>query len=164
MRYWLVKSEPDCYSIDDLKRDKRTFWDGVRNYQARNYMRDGMKLGDLVLYYHSGVDATAIVGVAKVVKESYPDPTQFDPESQYFDETSKKDDPRWMLVDLGFEAKFDQPLTLAALRSEKALDKMVLLQKGSRLSVQPVTESEFQHVMAMAGSSGAAPKKAKKSK
>jgi predicted RNA-binding protein with PUA-like domain len=163
MHYWLVKSEPESYSIDDLKRDKRTSWTGVRNYQARNYMRDGMKLGDLVLYYHSR-DNPAIVGIAKVVKESYPDATQFDSKSQYFDETSKKDDPRWMLVDLAFETKFDEPLALAALRSEKELAKMVLLQKGSRLSVQPVTEPEFQHVVTMAGNKDAAQKKARKSK
>ena len=161
MPHWLVKSEADSYSIDDLKRDKRTFWSGVRNYQARNYMRDGMKLGDLVLYYHSGGDAPAIVGVAKVVKESYPDPTAFDSKSNYYDEKSKRESPTWMLVDLAFERKIDPPITLESLRKVKELAKMVLLQKGSRLSVQPVSEDEFNMVMALAASASTPKKKGK---
>lgn len=155
MPYWLVKSEPDCYSIDDLKRDKKTYWDGVRNYQARNYLRDGMKLGDLVLFYHSSAEPTAIVGVAKVVKESYPDHTAFDPKCDHYDEKSKKEAPTWMMVDLAFERKIDPPLSLESLRAVKELAKMVLLQKGSRLSVQPVTETEFNIVMKLADSPSA---------
>ena len=161
MPYWLVKSEPDCYSIDDLLQDKKTFWDGVRNYQARNYLRDGMKLGDLVLYYHSSTEIPAIVGVAKVVKESYPDHTAFDPKCDHFDVKSKKESPTWMMVDLAFVRKIDPPITLESLRQVKELAKMTLLQKGSRLSVQPVTESEFNVVISLADSA-TTPKSASK--
>lgn len=154
MAFWLVKTEPDSYSIDDLARDKQTFWDGVRNYQARNSMRDGMKLGDEVFFYHSGGETPAIVGMAKVVKEAYPDHSAFDPKSKYFDEKSKRESPTWMMVDLAFERKFDPPITLESLRAIKSLAKMVLLQKGSRLSVQPVTADEFKTIMAIAKSGG----------
>jgi predicted RNA-binding protein with PUA-like domain len=152
MGFWLVKSEPDCYSIDDLERDKKTYWDGVRNYQARNYLRDSMKLGDLVLFYHSSTEIPAIVGVAKVVKESYPDHTAFDPKCDHFDEKSKKESPTWMMVDLAFERRIVPPISLESLRQVKDLAKMVLLQKGSRLSVQPVTEEEFKVVMSLSES------------
>lgn len=156
MRYWLVKSEPESYSIDDLQRDGRTFWDGVRNYQARNYLRDGMKLGDLAFFYHSGGPAPAIVGLAKVVREGYPDHTAFDPKSHHFDEKSKKESPTWMMVDLEFVRKIDPPLTLETLRGVKSLSKMVLLQKGSRLSVQPVAPEEFETIMKLADSQAGA--------
>lgn len=150
MAYWLVKTEPDSYSIDDLKRDKKTFWNGVRNYQARNYLRDGMKLGELVFFYHSSTDQPAIVGLAKLVKQAYADPTAFDPKSPYYDEKSKKESPTWIMVDLAFERKFDSPVTLESLRGVKDLAKMVLLQKGSRLSVQPVADDEFKTIMTLA--------------
>lgn len=149
MRYWLMKSEPDVYSIDDLERDGRTMWDGVRNYQARNNMRS-MKVGDRVLFYHSRQDPPAIVGVAEVVREAYPDPTQFDPGSKYYDPKSSEDDPRWWLVDVGFVEKLKQPVTLPAVKAEMRLQNMVLVRR-SRLSVQPVEDKEYRRVMEMAG-------------
>lgn len=144
-----MKSEPDVYSIDDLKRDRRTPWNGVRNYQARNQMR-AMKKGDLVLFYHSRSKPPAVAGVAKVMKEVYPDPTQFNRKSEYHDPGSSKDDPRWWLVDVGFVERFANPVTLPAIKSEKRLADMVLV-NNSRLSVQPVTEQEYTRVRAMAG-------------
>lgn len=147
--YWLMKSEPDVYSIDDLERDGSTMWDGVRSYQARNNMQE-MEEGDLVLYYHSRQNPPSVVGVAEVVKESYPDPTQFDPDSDYFDEKSDEDDPRWWLVDVGFVEKFAEPVSLHAIKDEPSLSDMVLV-KNSRLSVQPVKKSEFEEVRRMAG-------------
>src|SRR5688572_11053544 len=147
-RYWLMKSEPDVYSIDDLRRDKRTAWNGVRSYQARNHMR-AMKKGELVLFYHSSSDPTGVAGVAKVVKEAYPDPTQFDRKSEYHDPKSSKDDPRWWLVDVGFVKRFDDPVLLTAIKADQRLAEMVLV-NNSRLSVQPVTEKEFERVMELA--------------
>ena len=147
--YWLMKSEPHVYSIDDLRRDKRTAWNGVRNYQARNHMR-AMTKGDLVLFYHSSSDPTGVAGVAKVVKVAYPDPTQFDPKSEYHDPKSPKNEPRWWLVDVGFVRRFDAPVPLATIKADKRLAEMVLV-NNSRLSVQPVTEKEFNRVMELAG-------------
>ena len=144
-----MKSEPNVYSIDDLERDKRTAWNGVRNYQARNHMR-AMKKGDLVLFYHSSAEPTGVAGVAKVVKEAYPDPTQFDRKSEYHDPKSPKDDPRWWLVDVGFVQRFADPVSLQAIKAEKRLKDMVLV-NNSRLSVQPVTDDEYARVCAMAG-------------
>jgi predicted RNA-binding protein with PUA-like domain len=149
---WLVKSEPTVYSIDDLRRDKRTAWNGVRNYQARNHLRT-MRKGDLVLFYHSSSDPTGVAGVAKVVKEAYPDPTQFDARSEYHDPRSSKDDPRWWLVDVGFVARFADPVPLAVIKADKRLADMVLV-NNSRLSVQPVTEKEFDRVLEIAKGSG----------
>lgn len=148
-RYWLMKSEPDVYSIDDLKKDKRTMWNGVRSYQARNHMRD-MKKGDEVLFYHSRQSPPGVVGVAKVVKEAYPDPTQFEKKSDYYDAKSSKDDPRWWLVDIGFVRKLPEEVPLPSIKKEKRLKDMVLV-NNSRLSVQPVTEAEFARVMDMGG-------------
>jgi predicted RNA-binding protein with PUA-like domain len=148
-----VKSEPNVYSIDDLRRDKRTAWNGVRNYQARNHMR-AMKKGDLVLFYHSSADPTGVAGVAKVVKEAYPDPTQFDARSEYHDPKSPKGDPRWWLVDVGFVARVPQTVLLAAIKADKRLADMVLV-NNSRLSVQPVTEKEFDRVLEISKGSGA---------
>ena len=148
MRYWLMKSEPDVYSIDDLKSDRRTPWDGVRNYQARNHMR-AMEKGDLVLFYHSRSKPPAVAGVAKVVKEAYPDPTQFDRKSKYFDPKSPKDAPRWSLVDVGFVERFSAPVPLPAIKADRRLSDMVLV-NNSRLSVQPVEDREFERVRAMA--------------
>ena len=148
-RYWLMKSEPDCFSIDDLAAapDQTTFWDGVRNYQARNFMRDEMQKGDGILFYHSNADPPGIAGLATVVKESYPDFTAFDPQNPHFDAKSKQSDPTWMMVDIKFKRKFSRLLTLAELKSVAELEGMVLLQKGSRLSVQPVTEAQFNCIL-----------------
>jgi predicted RNA-binding protein with PUA-like domain len=144
-QYWLVKSEPDCFSFDDLLQSagQTTCWDGVRNYQARNFMRDDMKRGDLAFFYHSSADPPAIVGVAEVVRESYPDHTAFDPKEEHFDPKSDSDSPTWMMVDVRAVGPLARPLTLADLRGVPGLERMVLLQKGSRLSVQPVTAEEW---------------------
>lgn len=148
-KYWLMKSEADVYSIDDLREDGRTLWDGVRNYQARNNMKE-MKEGDLVLYYHSRQSPSAVTGLARVVRESYPDPTQFDPKNKYFDEKSSEDDPRWWLVDIEFVRKFDEQVGLPEIKARKGLSEMVLV-RNSRLSVQPVRKKEFETVLKMAG-------------
>lgn len=147
-----MKSEPDVYSIDDLRRDRRTGWNGVRNYQARNHMRQ-MKKGDLVLFYHSRSEPPAVAGVAKVVKEAYPDPTQFDRRSEYHDPKSDKGDPRWWLVDVGFVERFAHPVSLQAIKAERGLRDMVLV-NNSRLSVQPVSPDEYARVRAMAKAAG----------
>ncbi len=145
-RYWLVKSEPDVFSFDDLlaRPGRTTHWDGVRNYQARNTMRDAMKKGDLVFFYHSSTDPAAIVGIAEVVREGYADPTALDPTDSHYDPKSKPDAPTWFMVDLKAVEKLRRPLSLAELRGVKGLEKMTLLQKGSRLSVQPVTAAEWK--------------------
>ena len=152
-RYWLVKSEPDVFSFDDLMASpgRTTCWDGVRNYQARNSMRDDMKKGDLVLFYHSSAEPTEIVGIAEVVRESYPDHTALDPRDPHFDPKSKADAPTWMMVDIKARKRLAKPLSLADLRGVKGLEKMVLLQKGSRLSVQPVTAKEWEIVCRLGG-------------
>jgi predicted RNA-binding protein with PUA-like domain len=151
MQYWLMKSEADVYSIDQLAADGSTLWDGVRNYQARNNMKQ-MHEGDLVLYYHSRQNPSAVVGLARVVREAYPDPTQFDPKNKYFDEKSSRDDPRWELVDVAFVRKFERPVTLHDVKAEPSLSDMVLV-NNSRLSVQPVLPEEFEKVLQMAGES-----------
>lgn len=150
MRYWLMKSEPDVYSIDHLARDKSTNWNGVRNYQARNFMRDQMQIGDKVLFYHSNCDEPAIVGIAEVSKLAYPDPSQFDRKSKYYDEKSTPDNPRWLNVDIRFVRKI-RPVTLAAMRDHKPVETMRILQRGNRLSITPVDPKEWKAVMAMAG-------------
>ena len=147
--YWLAKSEADCYSIDDLKKDKKTHWNGIRNYQARNFMRDGMKQGDLVLFYHSNACPPGVVGVAKVVKEAYPDHTQFDPDDDHFDPKSTQENPRWVMVDLSYVEKFKHELSLEELRSHKELADMLVLRKGQRLSLMPVEAKEFELVRKM---------------
>jgi len=143
MAYWLMKSEPDAYSIDDLERDGREMWDGIRNYQARNMMRDDMRVGDEVIFYHSACKEPAAVGLMKIAGEPYPDPTQFDPESKYYDPKSDKNDPRWCLVDVEFVRKFSRPLLLKELRAEPGLEGMLLLRKGNRLSITPVEKSHW---------------------
>jgi len=150
-RHWLLKSEPDAFSFDDLtaKPNGTTGWDGVRNYQARNYMRDDMKKGDLAFFYHSGGEP-AIVGVAEVVREGHPDPTAFDRKDSHFDPKSKLDAPTWFMVDIRAVEKLPRPLPLAELRGVKGLERMVLLQKGSRLSVQPVSKEEWDIVYRLA--------------
>ncbi len=153
-QYWLMKSEPGDYSIDDLARDRLTYWDGVRNYQARNLMRDRMRVGDGVLYYHSNAKPPAVVGRARVCSESYPDPTQFDPDDSHYDPKSDPDNPRWHLVDIEFLDKFERPVPLPEMRANPELEGMALLRRGQRLSVQPVTEREWRIVCAMAGVDG----------
>lgn len=148
-QHWMVKSEPTTYSISHLKRDGKTGWEGVRNYQARNTMRDLMKAGDRVLFYHSG-EGAGIAGVAVVVGKPRPDPSQWDPKSEAFDKGSPKDEPRWIMVDLKFERQFPHVLAMAELRKEPALKEMVVLRRGNRLSVMPVTAAEFAAVERMA--------------
>lgn len=149
-QYWLMKSEPDVFSIDDLKEVDTEPWDSIRNYEARNFMRDDMKVGDKVLFYHSNVRPPAIVGTMEVASEPYPDPTQFDPDSDYFDEKSSEEDPRWQLVDVKFVQKFDEPVTRDAVKAEKSLQDMVLLNRF-RLSITPVTEQEWKKIHEMTG-------------
>lgn len=144
-----MKSEPDVFSIDHLKTKKKSGWDGVRNYQARNYMRDDMRKGDLVLFYHSSCEVPGVAGLARVCKESHPDPTQFESSSDYYDPKSTKDNPRWFMVEVEFVEKFDRVITLAELKSRKELETMPVVQKGSRLSINPVTEKEFKTILAM---------------
>jgi predicted RNA-binding protein with PUA-like domain len=146
MRYWLMKCEPEVFSISDLKRDKRTGWEGVRNYQARNTMRDDMKVGDLAFYYHSNAEPSGIAGIMKISKAGHPDPKQFEMNSKYYDPKAAKEKPTWFQVEVEFVEEFKELLPLATLKAQKALAKMVLLQKGSRLSVQPVTEAEWKAI------------------
>lgn len=148
MKYWLMKSEPDCYSIDDLARDKVEMWDGTRNYQVRNMMRDDMKVGDRALFYHSNAGkATGIVGEMEIVKAAYPDPTQFDPESDHPDPKSDPEDPRWLCVDVKFIRKFPCVVTLTELKRNPKFEGMTVLQKGNRLSVMPVRKAHFKQVI-----------------
>ena len=145
-----MKSEPDVFSIQDLKKKKTTDWDGVRNYQARNYMRDQMKKGDLVFFYHSNAEPSGIAGIARVCKESHPDKSQFDKKSEYYDEKASKEKPNWFCVQVRFEKKFPQLISLQQLRDETALSEMLVLKKGQRLSIQPVDEKDFLHIVKMA--------------
>lgn len=149
--YWLLKTEPTTFSFEDLwKAPKRTtFWDGVRNFQARNTLRDKMKAGDQVFIYHSSTDPTGIVGIAEVAKEGYPDSTAFDVKDSHYDPKSKRESPTWYGIDVKAVEKIDPIITLEELRRTKGLEKMVLLQKGSRLSVQPVSESEWRIITAL---------------
>lgn len=151
-KYWLLKTEPGSFSIQDLASAPRqtTYWDGVRNYQARNFMRDEMKVGDGVLLYHSNADPPAVVGTAKVVREGYPDFTAWDANDKHYDPKSTAENPRWFMVDIQLEQIFEQPLSLVALRQVKALAEMELLRKGSRLSVQPVRKREFDTIHKLA--------------
>ena len=148
-RYWLMKSEPDVYSIDDLQRDGSTSWDGVRNYQARNFMRDEMRVGDLVLFYHSNTKPPGVVGLARVCREAHPDVKAFDPNSDYYDPKSTPENPVWMLVDVEFIAKFPHPVALDQIKQEQALSGMLVIKKGMRLSVQPVDPHHFERVVEM---------------
>ena len=150
MRYWLIKSEPTTYSIDDLEQMHQDHWEGVRNYQARNYMRDAMKVGDLALFYHSNATPPGVVGIARVSEEAHPDFTAWDPESKYFDPKSTPENPRWMMVSVTFVEKFPRLIPLEELRNCPELKEMVLLQKGSRLSVQPATQKEFEFIRNLA--------------
>jgi predicted RNA-binding protein with PUA-like domain len=149
MNYWLMKSEPAAFSIDDLKRKKREPWDGVRNYQARNFMRDGMRPGDQVFFYHSNSNPPGIVGIAQIDTDAYPDPSQFDPNSKYFDPGSSRDKPRWMLVDVKFVKKLKRTISLEELKADKALAEMPLLRKGNRLSVMPVDAAHWKYILGL---------------
>lgn len=153
MRYWLFKSEPDAFSIDDLKamKGKKDHWDGIRNYQARNLMRDEIKQGDLGFFYHSSCKVPGIVGIVEVVKEAYPDHTAWDPESKYYDPKSSPDNPRWVMVDVKFKQQFSEVISLEKLRTIKSLEGMVLLQKGSRLSIQPVEKKHWNTIIKLGG-------------
>jgi predicted RNA-binding protein with PUA-like domain len=150
-KFWLVKTEPDSFSIDDLAAasNQTTCWAGVRNYQARNFMRE-MKLGERVLFYHSGGDAPAVVGTARVLREAYPDHTSWDKKDPHYDPKSTPENPRWFMIDLRFDEKFKRPLSLDELRDVAALAKMELLRRGSRLSIQPVSKSEFDTILKLA--------------
>ncbi|MCP5531678.1 MAG: EVE domain-containing protein [Akkermansiaceae bacterium] len=151
MRHWLIKSEPDVFSIDDLAKVAKEPWSGVRNYQARNYMWKDMRPGDLALFYHSNAKPPGVVGVARVVGEPYPDPTQFDPSSEYFDEKASEDKPRWWLVDFEHVATFSEIVPLDRLRNDPVLEKMVVCQRGSRLSITPVEAAHFKKLCKIAG-------------
>ncbi|MDR3639649.1 MAG: EVE domain-containing protein [Isosphaeraceae bacterium] len=154
MAYWLFKSEPNCFSFTDLVAapDRTTGWDGVRNFQARNFLRDQVRRGDLVLFYHSNADPPAIAGVAEVVQEAHPDPTAFDPGEQHYDPKSDPANPTWVQVSIRAVRAIDPPLGLPQLRGIAALSGMELLRKGSRLSIQPVTAAEWDAVMGLAKS------------
>lgn len=152
MNYWLMKSEPDCFSIDDLaSRPKQTeMWDGVRNYQVRNMFRDQMKKGDKAFFYHSSCEVPGIVGVMTVASNAYPDPTQFDPKHDHYDPKSKPEEPRWLLVDVKFERKLKKPVTLSMLREhEKQLKGLLVLAPGTRLSVTPVRREHWDYILAL---------------
>ena len=149
MACWLMKSEPDAYSIDELEKDGREMWDGIRNYQARNMMRDDMRIGDDVFFYHSNCKEPAIVGLARVASEPYPDPTQFDPDEKYYDPKSEVGNPRWILVDVEFVRKLARPITLAELKAHPGLDDMILTRKGNRLSIMPVSDDHRDLILSL---------------
>lgn len=150
MNYWLMKSEPNSYSIHDLKRDKKTAWDGVRNYQARNMMRDDMQVGDQIFFYHSNTSPVGIAGTMEVCKTAYPDHTAFDPDDHHYDPKSDSNHPRWMMVDVKFKKKFPQIIALSTLRANPELNNMVILRKGNRLSITPITQQEWDAVLKIA--------------
>lgn len=153
MRYWLLKSEPNVFSFDHLKtRPRQTEpWNGVRNYQARNYMRDDMSVGDLGLFYHSSCDEPGVAGIVKITKEAYPDHTQFDPSSEYFDAGSKREEPRWLMVDVSWQADVPKYVHLAQLRDDPALAEMLILRRGNRLSITPVEAAHFKRICKLGG-------------
>lgn len=153
MRYWLMKSEPDVFSIDDLKARGKAGepWDGIRNYQARNFMRDDMKAGDLALFYHSNCEVPGVVGIMKVTGEAEPDPAAWDKRSDYFDAKASPDNPRWVRVQVAFVGKFARTVSLSAMKEDAALEGMRVLQKGSRLSITPVDKAHFEHIVTLGG-------------
>ena len=152
VRYWLMKSEPHVYPFSQLVEDGSTHWDGVRNYQARNMMRDELKLGDMVLFYHSNTKPPHVAGIARVSREGYPDHTSWDPESKYYDEKSSPENPRWIMVDIEAVQEIEK-VSLVDIKSNPALDGMPLVQKGQRLSVQPVSKEQFEEICRMGGMS-----------
>ena len=148
MNYWLMKSEPDVFSFEDLKsRPNQTEpWDGVRNYQARNFMRDEMRVGDQILFYHSNTNPPGVAGIARVASKPYPDPTAFDKKSKYFDPKSDPENPRWMLVDVAYKSDLKRLVSLEEMKSMPELEEMRVMQRGNRLSITPVTKEEFQAI------------------
>jgi predicted RNA-binding protein with PUA-like domain len=152
MKFWLMKSEPDSFSIDKLTtlKDQTSSWEGVRNYQARNFMRDDMQIGDKAFFYHSSCEIPGIVGIIEIVRSSYPDFTAFDPESPYYDPKSSKQLPRWFMVDIRFVKKFKTILPLSILKTEAPLKNMRLLKPGNRLSILPVSKSEWEFILSIA--------------
>jgi len=150
MKHWLMKSEPNVYSIDDLARDGREKWDSIRNYQARNMMRDDMRIGDELFFYHSSCEVPAIAGISRVCSKPYADPTQFDKKSRYYDPKSTQDEPRWILVDVEFVSKFDRPITLTEIKSHPELADMILTRRGNRLSIMPVEQQHWDFVLSLA--------------
>jgi predicted RNA-binding protein with PUA-like domain len=153
MNHWLLKSEPDTFSFDDLKkRPNRTEpWNGVRNYQVRNMMRDDMRPGDLGLFYHSSCAVPGVAGVVRIVSKAKPDPTQFDPKSDYYDKGSKREEPRWLLIDVAWEADLGRYVSLEELRSEPRLSELLILRRGTRLSITPVSKRDFDVICRMGG-------------
>lgn len=151
MAHWLMKSEPDCYSIDDLEKQGVNMWEGCRNYVVRNYLRDEMVPGDLAFFYHSSCDPAGVVGIMEIVGEPYPDPTQFDPTSDYFDPKSPSEKPRWFVRDVKFIRRLPKMVTLAAMRENPNLEGMALLRRGQRLSIMRVTPEEWAQVLSMGG-------------
>ena len=149
VRFWLMKTEPDMFSITDLRKKKRSPWDGVRNFMARNQMQ-AMRVGDLALFYHSSTEPPGVVGLSRVVREAYPDHTQFDRKSKYYDARAKPDKPRWFMVDVEFVERFPSMVTLAELKADPALNEMLVVRRGMRLSVQPVEPGHMRHVLALA--------------
>ena len=149
MKYWLMKSEPDTFSIDDLKRKGTEPWDGVRNYQARNFMRDGMKVGDKIFFYHSNTEIPGIVGIATVASPAYPDESQFNKKSKYYDEKATREEPRWVLIDVKFERKLARIISLEELKNRDELVDMPLVRKGNRLSVMPVAKSDWDFILTL---------------
>ena len=145
--YWLMKSEPDCYSIYDLQNDGTEPWDGIRNYQVRNMMREQMKVGDRALFYHSNSKDIGVVGTMKIVSEAYPDPTQFDPNSDHYDPKSDPSNPRWLLLDVAFENVFPRMVSLAEIKADPIFSDMPLIKKGNRLSVMPIQEKHFMEIL-----------------
>lgn len=150
-KYWLLKSEPDSYSIDDLKRDKIEMWDGTRNYQVRNMMRDDMQIGDLCLFYHSNTKEIGVVGTMEIVSDAYTDPTQFDSSSEHPDPKSDPNNPRWLCVDVKFKSKLPRTVTLAEIKIDPIFETMPLVKKGNRLSVMPIQKKHFELIVKMAG-------------
>ncbi len=150
-KYWLMKSEPDVFSIDQLRKDKTSLWDGVRNYQARNFMMNDMKVGDHVLFYHSNAKPPGVAGIAKISRDAIPDPSQFKKNGEYFDPKASKEKPRWFCVEVAFHTQFSNLVALDDLRTKKGLEDMLVIKKGQRLSIQPVTKKEFDIVCKMGG-------------
>lgn len=146
-KYWLMKSEPDTYSIDQLQKDKTTWWEGVRNYQARNYMMKDMNIGDEVLFYHSSCEVPGVVGLATISKTAEPDQLQFDKKSDYFDPKASKEKPIWFCTQVKFVSYLKNSVSLEQIRNDEKLKSMLVIQKGSRLSIQPVTQTDFEHIL-----------------
>lgn len=163
-RYWLFKSEPDVFSLQDLKRcpGQTTMWEGVRNYQARNLLRDEVRVGDEVLFYHSRQDPMHVAGTCKVVRAAYPDPHQFDARSRYHDPKASREEPPWVAVDVKFEREFARPVLLSELKSTPGLEGMMLLKRGARLSIQPVAPEEWKIVLSLADHAGSGSESAPK--